>query len=246
MRKYILLILLLGIGLLTATEYPAGMKILKQIDNNMYATSTVSTSKMVVRTKRGERTMVIKSYGDGDNNSFSEYLAPPREAGTKMLKLDDKLWIYEPSSDRTIQLSGNMLRQSVMGSDLSYEDFMEETKLSDLYEATVTGEAVVSERDCWLLDLKAKVKDIAYPHRLLWVDKKHSLALKEERYAKSGKLLKTTIISEVMEVEGRFYPKVMTFKDELKKGKGTDIIIDEISFKEKIPSHIFTKSALRK
>jgi outer membrane lipoprotein-sorting protein len=190
--------------------------------------------------------MVVKSYSEGDKNSFSEYLAPPRDAGTKMLKLEDKLWIYEPSSDRTIQLSGNMLRQSVMGSDLSYEDFMEETKLQDMYNATVTGEDTLSGKICWIVDLKAVNEDVAYSRRILWVDKESFLPMKEERYAKSGKLLKTAVINEVMKVEGRFYPKSMTFKDELKKGEGTELVIDEISFDAKIPEFYFTKGALKK
>ena len=54
-----------------------------------------------------------------------------------MLKLDKRLWIYSPSTDRTIQLSGHLLRQSVMGSDLSYEDMMEERKLSEVYTAEI-------------------------------------------------------------------------------------------------------------
>ena len=49
-----------------------------------------------------------------------------------MLKLGNSFG-YSPSTDRTIQLSGHLLRQSVMGSDLSYEDMMEERKLSEIY-----------------------------------------------------------------------------------------------------------------
>jgi hypothetical protein len=36
-----------------------------------------------------------------------------------MLKLGDQLWTFSPSTDRTIQIAGHMLRQSVMGSDMS-------------------------------------------------------------------------------------------------------------------------------
>jgi hypothetical protein len=37
------------------------------------------------------------------------------------------------SVDRTIQIAGHMLRQSVMSSDMSYEDLMEDPKLVNLY-----------------------------------------------------------------------------------------------------------------
>ena len=51
-----------------------------------------------------------------------------------------------------------MLRQSVMGSDLSYEDLMEDRTLEDMYDAQVTGEDTVLDRPCWLLTLTANAE----------------------------------------------------------------------------------------
>ena len=56
-----------------------------------------------------------------------------------MLKLNDKLWTYSPQTDRVIQISGHMLRQSVMGSDMSYNDMMEDRSLEEMYEAKLDG-----------------------------------------------------------------------------------------------------------
>ena len=64
-----------------------------------------------------------------------------------MLKPGDKLWIYSPSTDLTIQLSGHMLRQSVMGSDMSYGDMMENRKLTEVYHSKVTGEETIDGRN---------------------------------------------------------------------------------------------------
>ena len=190
--------------------------------------------------------MEIKSWAEGENRSFSEYLSPPRDAGTKMLKLEDKLWIYNPASDRTIQISGHMLRQSMMGSDLSYEDMMEENELIKIYNAEVTGEEIIIERDCWIVLLTAKKDDSAYQTKKVWIDKERYLPLREERFGKSGKLLKTTEIKEVFQIGKRWYPKNMVFKDVLKKGKGTEFIIDSIEFDVEIPESRFSKAALRK
>ena len=51
---------------------------------------------------------------------------------------------------------------------------------------------------------------------------------------------------EVFQVEGRWYPKRMEFKDVLKQGKGTEYIIDSIKFDEDIPALLFTKASLKK
>jgi len=244
--KKIFIIKLLVFAITLCADYPDGNELIRKVDDNMYSKTSISTSRMIVHGRRGSRTMEIKSWAEGENQSFSEYLSPPRDAGTKMLKLKDKLWIYNPSSDRTIQISGHMLRQSMMGSDLSYEDMMEDNELIKIYNAEVTGEEIITERDCWIVLLTSKVEDAAYHTQKVWIDKERYLPLREERFGKSGKLLKTTEIKEVFKIGKRWYPKNMVFKDVLKKGKGTEFIIDSIEFNVKIPKTIFTKAALRK
>ena len=163
---------------------PTASELIKAMDANLTAKTSIVTSRMVVHGRRSSRTITSKSWVEGTDKAFTEYLAPPREAGTKMLKLGDQLWTYSPQTDRIIQISGHMLRQSLM---------------------------------------------------------------REELFAKSGKLLKSSYAEEVMQVEGRWYPKVWVFKDELKKSsKGTEWIIDEITFNAPIPGSLFSKAALRK
>jgi outer membrane lipoprotein-sorting protein len=187
-----------------------------------------------------------KSWAQGNDKVFTEYLAPAREKGTKMLKLKDELWTWTPSTDRTIRIAGHMLRQAVLGSDVSYEDFMEDPELSNIYDVKVIGEEEIGDRTCHVLDLTAKVDEIAYYSRRLWVDGERYLPLKEDRFAKSGKLLKTVKIDEVFQIGERWYPKKMTFKDVLKKGDGTQFTIDSIEFDVDVPEHIFSKASLRR
>ncbi|MBT4331694.1 MAG: outer membrane lipoprotein-sorting protein, partial [Candidatus Cloacimonetes bacterium] len=245
MKKILIFTLILFCTFVFA-ELPDGNEILKQIDENMYAKNMISTSQMIVHGRRGSRTMKLKSWTEGDDRSFSEYLAPPKDAGTKMLKLDDKLWIYNPSADRTIQISGHMLRQSMMGSDISYEDMMEENELTETYFAETVGEEIFNDVSCWKLELTAITDDAPYKTKKVWIDKEKLIPIKEERYGKSGKLLKTTEILEVMQIDERWYPKRMIFKDVLKKGKGTEFIIEDIKFDTDIPESRFSKAALRK
>ncbi len=225
---------------------PDAAAILKKVDQNMSSDSQITESTMVIYGRRGTREVSSRGYAEGKFKSFTEYLAPEREKGTKMLKLEDKLWIYSPSSDRTIQLSGHMLRQSVMGSDLSYEDMMEDRKLLDMYNAKVIGEETIGGRKTWVLELNAKVDDVAYVKRKTWIDQERYVPLKEELYAKSGQLLKKTTMSKVEKIDGRWFPKSVNYKDMLKNGKGTDFNIISIKFNPKIPAYIFSKASLKK
>ena len=221
--------------------------IIRAMDENLNAKSRVLTSKMVVHGRRTSRTIESKNWVIGIDLAFTEYLSPPREKGTKMLKLGDKLWTYSPQTDRVIQISGHMLRQSVMGSDMSYNDMMEDRPLIELYEATLEGSEEIDGRSHWIMLLEAKVKGLSYPKRRAWIDKEYLLPTKEELYAKSGKLLKTSTMDGIKKVQGRWFPSRFIYKDELKRNsKGTEWIIDDISFDIDIPESRFSKALLRK
>jgi len=227
-------------------QYPDAVEVLQKIDENMSANNQVITSTMIIHGRRSSRSITSKTWIEGEDKSFTEYLAPAREKGTKMLKIDDQLWMYSPQSDRTIRISGHMLRQSMMGSDLSYEDMMEDRKMIDIYIGEIVDEGLFDRNDCWILELTAKVDDVAYHSQKLWVDKKYMVPRKQELYAKSGKMLKVIELSDLFKINDRWYPKRMLFQDVLSKGKGTEFLVESIDFDEVIPSYIFSKASLRK
>ena len=95
--------------------------------------------------------------------------------------------------------------------------------------------------------MEAKVIGLPYPKRKTWVDKEYFLPLREELYAKSGKLLKTATLKDIKNIQGRWFPGKFIYKDELKRNsKGTEWIIDNIEFDVEIPSSRFSKAFLRK
>jgi outer membrane lipoprotein-sorting protein len=138
-----------------------------------------------------------------------------------------------------------MLRQSVMGSDLSYEDMMDDRKLTDIYNSTVKGTETIDGRNAYILELIAKVEDAAYHSQKIWVDVERFVPLKQEMYAKSGQLLKRTTLSNVKQIQGRWFPMNIVYKDVLKDGEGTEFKMTSVKFDQNIPDYIFTKAALK-
>jgi len=230
---------------LSVEGQPDADDILKRVEKNMSSDNRIFESSMTINGNRTSRAITSRTYSAGSTQSFTEYLSPAREQGTKMLKLENQLWIYSPSTDRTIQISGHMLRQSVMGSDLSYEDMMDDRKLSDIYSATVSGEENIDNRKTYTLELVAEVADVAYYSRKMWIDAERFIPLKEELFARSGQLLKRTTLTDVRQLEGRWFPMTVIYKDMLKQGGGTEFRITGIKFNQKIPEYIFTKAALK-
>jgi outer membrane lipoprotein-sorting protein len=238
------IILLLGF-MAMGFDFPDGIALLEKVDQNMSSKNRVFESAMTIHGKRNTRTIASKTMSEGTSKSFSEYLSPASEKGTKMLKLKGQLWIYSPTTDRIIQISGNMLRQSVMGSDLSYEDMMDDRKLTDVYSAKVTGQEKIGDRNTFVVKLTAKVQDVAYYAQKMWIDQERFVPLKEELYAKSGQLLKRVELKDVQKIQGRWFPSTVLYKDMLKDGNGTEFKMTTVKFNQNIPDYIFTKAALK-
>ncbi len=224
---------------------PDANTILEKVDKNISSRNRVFESQMIIHGRRSSRTVTSITYSAGTKQSFTEYLSPAHDKGTKMLKLENQLWIYSPSTDRIIQISGHMLRQSVMGSDLSYEDMMDDRKLTDIYFAKVIGNEIIDGRKTYILELTAKVENVAYYSQKIWVDTERYVPLKQEMFARSGQLLKRTTLSDVRQVQGRWFPMRVVYKDVLKDGEGTEFILTSAKFDQNIPEYIFTKAALK-
>jgi outer membrane lipoprotein-sorting protein len=122
---------------------------------------------------------------------------------------------------------------------------MDDRKLTDVYSSEVSGSETIDGRGVVILELTAKVSDVAYHSRKMWIDSERFVPLKEELFAKSGQLLKRTVLSDVRQVEGRWFPFVVVYKDMLKQGGGTEFRITSIKFNQNIPAYIFTKAALK-
>ena len=244
------LTLVLIVAFIMITSQTSGQEltaeaILAKIDDNMVYDTAFSEVDMIITI--GKRTLEKKlsSYSEGVDKSFVEFLSPARDRGTKMLKIGKVLKIYFPSAERVMRLSGHMLRQSLMGSDFSYEDMMETAEeLKEEYEVKLIGEEVFNDVLCYVLELESRDENRTYFFRKLWVDKDKFIGHKVEFSAKSGKLLKVMTVGNIQSFKSRYYPTRMTMEDKLRKNSKTEMVIKTIQFDAIIPQGTFTERNL--
>lgn len=222
-------------------------EILDKIDKNMVFKSAHTTVDMVIKIKKRTIKKQMESWSVGNERSFIKFLSPARDKGTKMLKTGKVVKIFYPSAERIVRLSGHLLRQSMMGSDFSYEDMTERSKkLREEYKAEIKGEETFKDTPCYLLVLTSKVPKQTYFTRKTWIDKKRFIALKEELYAKSGKLLKVTTLEKWESIGKRYYPVEIIMEDKLRKNSQTRMVISKIEFDIDIPDSMFSERQLMK
>ena len=224
----------------SAQEPPTAKALLAAMDSVLQYETRTSTSIMRVITKRRTREYKLITYGRGLDEAAIEYMSPVRDKGTKMLKKGDNMWLYMPQAERTQKISGHMLRQGMMGSDISYEDMMQTSDFDEMYEAKIDGDGTFAGRACWKLVATARDETVSYPKRIIWIDKENNMPLQQELYALSGMLLKTWSMSDIRLIEGRPVAHRMELSDKLRTDSRTEIIVENVSFGVKLEEEVFT------
>ena len=221
-------------------------QILEKMDSQMTFGSRSSVARMVITSPDETREKVFRSFARGQEDAFIVFEKPRRDAGTKFLKIEGQLWIYFPRTEKTVKISGHLMRQSMLGSDFSYEDLTENRKMLDDHDATLLGDEEVDGELCWVVHLEEKEPGMSYPERKYWISKRTFLPVREERYAKTGRLLKVARFEDVQEFEDRFYPTRIIMEDKLKKESRTEIVLEEVRFRIPEPEGIFDRRNLRR
>jgi outer membrane lipoprotein-sorting protein len=218
-------------------------EILSRIDANMSFTSIKYSGRMEITIGGQTRYKTMTSAAIGSTKAFAEF-TNPEDRGTRYLKLDKNLWIYFPKEQDTVKISGHLLKEGMMGSDVSYEDALESSDFRAKYSVALKGEDSVNDRRCFVLELSAKVPTAAYDRRVLWVDAERYITLKEEMYAKSGKLLKVSNTLEVARVGDRWYPVRSEYVSKLRSNTKTVFAMSDLQIDANLDPGQFTMSAL--
>jgi len=220
-------------------------EILDRVDANMTIRTARVRAQMEITYRDGDvRTLTYEAWAQGTDESFLEFTSPARDAGSRFLRLENAMWIFLPRVGKSVRIQGHMLRQGLMGSDFSYGDASENPSMQEDYEAVIEGEEMLDGRRTYVLDLTAKRNDLAYQRRKVWVDAERWVPLKEERFARSGKLLKTALLGDVRRVGERWYPFRIEMDDALQTDTRTVLQMIDVQIGIRVPREVFSLSYL--
>jgi len=252
MKRYFSKIYVLNILLLLALIQPlsaqnlkslTGREIIERMEANQVQKSSVSEGAFIITDRFGMRKKTFKAVSLGKDRTLLEF-TNPEEAGQKILRIGDEIYLYFPEAEDIIHLQGSALRDSVMGSDLSYEDLTGEKGLLDIYKVVVNGMETVNGQKCYVIELTAKTRKVVYPKEKLWVDAELFVARKAYYYALSGRLLKEMDVEKVITVKGKNIPVRLVMRDAMKKNSKTVFVIDSIKIDVPVDRKTFSLEEL--
>jgi outer membrane lipoprotein-sorting protein len=226
-----------------SAQTPSAAELLRRVDENEIYKTIEYEGEMIIEYQNRRYVKVMKAWAKGDSDSFIEF-TNPEDRGVKYLKKGGRLYVYSPDTEEVMLISGHMLKESMMGSDLSYEDTINNDSLSSRYNPVISGSETRGGKDCWVLDLTAKKKTESYPKQRFWIDKASGDTLHTEYFALSGAKLKEFSLLKVEVIEGRRFPVEYEMRDLLRKNSKTTFVMKKVVMDKPIADSVFSQRNL--
>ncbi len=202
---------------------------------------------MRVKTANYSREMKMEAWSKGKERSLVKIKAPVREKGTATLKSGKNLYTYLPRTNRTIRLNSAMMGSSWMGSHLTNDDLVKESRLLDDYDVTISFEG---ERDgVGIIELTLMPKPDA---PVVWgkivsvMEAKRRLPIVQTYFDEDQKLARTMTHDEIKDVGDRTIPTRMRIIPADKPNEVTEMTYESITFDLDLSDSFFSIAKLRR
>ncbi|MDR1868206.1 MAG: outer membrane lipoprotein-sorting protein [Treponema sp.] len=226
-------------------QTPSASELLDRVDNNEVFQTISYEGTMIIEYQNRRYVKTMRVWARENNDSFIEFINP-EDRGTKYLKKGGRLYVYSPDTEEVMLISGHMLKESMMGSDLSYEDTIENDKLSNRYNPVIAGSDTWNGVDCWVLDLTAKKRNESYPKQKLWINKQNNDLVHYELFALSGAKLKEYTLLRVEVFGSHRFPVETELRDLLRRGSKTTISMQNVILDQPIADSVFSQRNLER
>jgi len=134
----------------------------------------------------------------------------------------------------------------MMGSDMSYEDTINNETLGSRYDPVIIGSEIINGRDSWVLELTARKRTESYPKRKLWIDKENSDLVRYELFALSGVKLKEYSLKRVEVIGGKRFPVEGEMRDLMRRDSRTTFIMRNVVLDRPIADSVFSQRNLER
>jgi outer membrane lipoprotein-sorting protein len=244
-KKLFLIALMAIIASFAFSQTPTAAELLARVDANEVYTTIEYEGEMIIEYQNRRYVKTMRTWARGNTDSFIEFINP-EDRGTKYLKRAGRLYVYSPDTEGVMLISGHMLKESMMGSDMSYEDTMDNATLASRYNAVLLPPEVWNGRNTYVLELNARSRTESYPKRILWIDQETGDLLHYELFALSGAKLKEYSILRVEVIGGRRFPVEVEIRDLLRRGSKTTFIMRNVILDRPIPDSVFSQRNLER
>jgi outer membrane lipoprotein-sorting protein len=239
------LALFLFVGEGTNAKAQNAQAVVEDSFNYMRGKTSVCTVDMTIHRPDWERTVTIKAWTKGQNDSIFRIIAPPKDHGNGTLKKKREMWMYNPKVNRVIKIPPSMMSQAWMGSDFSNDDLSKTESLIKDYSHTIIGTETHEGKRVYLIKSTPKPgAPVVWGMQRLKIREDH-IFLAQEFYDEDFKLVKALTTLQIQMLGGKLFPRVWKMQKADVKDEYTMLEYKELTFDQNLPDRLFTLSSLK-
>ena len=218
--------------------------VLASLDALYRSTSSIARMEIIVVTPRTTRTLRLKAWTRGDQESLVIIEAPPREEGIATLRVGENLWNYLPRIARTIRVPPTMMLGSWMGTDFTNDDLVKESSYRRDFDARIDRRSE-SPAGWWIrLDVKPGIVGRWSRIDLLIAD--DGLPVEEHHFDRKGRRARTMTFDQITVLGGRRLPTHMVMTPAETSGQRTEMRYLDAQFDVTLPADTFSLARLER
>jgi len=228
-----------------AAEERTATDIVRAAIDHWRGLSSYTEMTMVIHRPDWERSMTIRAWTRGQDQTLVRVVEPKKDRGNGTLIDDNNMWTYSPKINRVIKVPSSMMGQSWMGSDFSNKDIARADDIIDQYEHRFLSERMVDGVTVYEIE--------SVPHEdaaVVWGREVLSIrddyvVLEHAFYDQDGDLVKALRSYEIAEMGGRTIALRQRMSKVETPDEWTEISVNTVEYDVELGDEIFTLSNLR-
>ena len=213
--------------------------------------SSIATVEMQITKEDFQRQISMQLWSVDEAKILVRIHQPQEDAGTAILKVADKTWLYLPKANRTVAMPASMMATSWMGSDFTLNDLVNQSRLSDDYMIATTFEGQrdgVAVSEYTLTPRPAAV--VVWGKIVLEIREADLMPIWQRYYDEDGMPVRELSFSDYKTVStssrfGRLIPTRLVMRRLNQTGEQTTITYKDIVFDQPISEDIFSLRNLK-
>jgi hypothetical protein len=217
--------------------------LIEQIETQYQGNTSHGRMRMIIQTKQWKRTLVMESWSEGREKFLARILEPAKERGTSTLKVGDDIWNYLPKIDRLMKIPSSLMGDKWMGSHLTNDDLVKDSKIDKLYDFTILRE---DEQRAVIQGVPKAAAAVVWGRITYEVDLEKKVPIAVEYFDEDGKKMRVISFSDTVLEGKRWLARHMMIKPMDHPEESTEIRYEEIQFDIPLPAGAFSTQNLRK
>lgn len=220
-------------------------RIIKTIDELYRTESSYAEMDMEIVTPYWQRTLKMKIWTKGMNETFIRILAPAKEKGIATLRIEKEMWNFLPKTNKVIKIPPSMMMSSWMGSDFNNDDLVNEFSLIEDYTYSFITPPDADQELLYIQCIPKPDLPVVWGKINLSVREKDYIPVKEEYYDEKGELMRIINYKDITVYDGRKIPAIIELIPQKKEGHKTVLKYLDAKFNIPIDHEIFSLRNLR-